>query len=192
MLLPFVTIVTGSSGSANRHAWISTLGQGQRSRRPRAMDIQEVLIPKSSDSGSFGPRPLDPYVASLNRYSSSLSFRRLTDVLGILHHLFYNSIIGATRICITRRVFFFFIDSPYGFGSYEMKRRYTRDKSQPASNAVLKTSSSIEAEAPCAPPSKIRRQGSRLLSALKSMTSRSHGMYSSTGWSTLPHRYNRS
>lgn len=70
------------------------------------MDIQEVLIPKSSDTGSFGPRPLDLYVASLNWYSSSLSFRRLTDVLGTLHHLFYNSIIDASRIYITRRSFY--------------------------------------------------------------------------------------
>lgn len=79
------------------------------------------------------------------------------------------------------------LHSPHGPGLVEMKRSHSQNNSPPRSTIVSRTSFSSAAShthrlrtetdtsTPGAPPSKLRRGGSRLLSALKSLASRTHG-----------------
>lgn len=74
----------------------------------------------------------------------------------------------------------------------EMKRRHSRNESHLASTIAVKEASVQTGDKPsCAPPSKLRRQGSKLASALRSIVSRSQGWFSErhlgdlTMWSSL-------
>lgn len=63
-----------------------------------------------------------------------------------------------------------------------MKRKYSRDDSPAPTVLVTEDLISTDNEIPCiSPPSKIRRQGSKLLSFCKSFTGRGHGKSS---WAT--------
>lgn len=102
-------------------------------------------------------------------------------ILGASHFSFISLLSPSTLSAISQHACFP-INRPHGLAVSAMKRSHSQRQSQPASIIVAKKKLfSAEINLPCTPPFKLRRQGSRLLSALKSITGQSNGTQSSSG-----------
>lgn len=112
---------------------------------------------------------------SPTNHPSSLHSKEAVAITPIILSLFFYCLSLLSAVGITHS--YVPVIRLHGFVLIEMKRRHSRVDSPASTIVVTETSISTHNETTRAsPPSKIRRQGSKLLSVYKSLTGRGYGM----------------